>query len=88
MEYLRAKIVNARFYATHLLPRAAGYLPGVTAGSALLDEATVDERLAGLERRLREIEPGGKLYGHLFDDVLALKYLHQRYTNYLRWLTQ
>jgi hypothetical protein len=42
VEYLRAKIVNARFYATHLLPRAAGYLPGVTAGSALLDEATVE----------------------------------------------
>jgi hypothetical protein len=51
-----------------------------------LDEATVDERLAGLERRLREIEQGGKLYGHLFDDVLALKYLHQRYTNYRAWL--
>ncbi len=25
-------------------------------------------------------------YGHIFDDVLKLKYLHQRYTNYLRWL--
>jgi hypothetical protein len=22
----------------------------------------------------------------MFDDVLKLKYLHQRYTNYLRWL--
>jgi hypothetical protein len=21
------------------------------------------------------------------DDILKLKYLHQRYTNYLRWLT-
>lgn len=51
-----------------------------------LDEATVDERLADLERRLRTIEQGGKLYGHLFDDVLALKYLHQRYTNYRTWL--
>jgi hypothetical protein len=29
---------------------------------------------------------GRKLYGHLYDDVLKLKYLHQRYTNYLRWL--
>ena len=27
-----------------------------------------------------------KLYGHLYDDLLKLKYLHQRYTNYLRWL--
>jgi MoxR-like ATPase len=22
----------------------------------------------------------------MYDDVLELKYLHQRYTNYLRWL--
>jgi MoxR-like ATPase len=22
----------------------------------------------------------------LYDDLLKLKYLHQRYTNYLRWL--
>jgi MoxR-like ATPase len=51
-----------------------------------LDEATVDARLAGLERQLRDIEKGGKMYGHLFDDVLALKYLHQRYTNYRTWL--
>lgn len=51
-----------------------------------LDEPTVDVRLADLERQLVEIEKGGKLYGHLFDDVLALKYLHQRYTNYLAWL--
>jgi hypothetical protein len=24
--------------------------------------------------------------GHLYDDLLKMKYLHQRYTNYLRWL--
>ena len=29
---------------------------------------------------------GKKLYGHLYDDLLKLKYLHQRYTNYLAWL--
>ena len=51
-----------------------------------LDVATVEARLAGLERQLKQIESGGKLYGHLFDDVLALKYLHQRYTNYRTWL--
>jgi MoxR-like ATPase len=51
-----------------------------------LDEPTVALRLAELERQLSEIEKGGKLYGHLFDDVLALKYLHQRYTNYRTWL--
>jgi len=51
-----------------------------------LDERTVDQRLAAIEGALRKIEKGGKLYGHLFDDVLALKYLHQRYTNYRAWL--
>jgi MoxR-like ATPase len=51
-----------------------------------LAEREVVARLAGIERALREIEQGGKLYGHLYDDVLALKYLHQRYTNYRAWL--
>ena len=35
---------------------------------------------------IAELSRGKKLYGHLYDDVLVLKYLHQRYTNYLRWL--
>ena len=30
---------------------------------------------------------GRKLYGTVYDDVIALKYVHQRYTNYLAWLT-
>ena len=51
-----------------------------------LDEATVDARLASLEQHLRSLEKGAKLYGHLYDDVLAVKYLHQRYTNYRAWL--
>ena len=51
-----------------------------------LEEPEVDQRLAVIERALRAIEKGGKLYGHLFDDVLTLKYLHQRYTNYRTWL--
>jgi len=33
-----------------------------------------------------ELVKGRKLYGHLYDDLLKLKYLHQRYTNYLHWL--
>jgi len=49
-------------------------------------EPAVRERLAAIERTLDEWSRGRKLYGHLFDDVLKLKYLHQRYTNYLRWL--
>jgi hypothetical protein len=30
---------------------------------------------------------GTKLYAHVQNDVLKLKYYHQRYSNYLRWLT-
>jgi MoxR-like ATPase len=51
-----------------------------------LGEEVVDSRLATIERSLRELEAGGKLLGPIYDDVLALKYLHQRYTNYRAWL--
>jgi MoxR-like ATPase len=43
-------------------------------------------RLVKIERLLTEWSKGRKLYGHIYDDVLKLKYLHQRYTNYLKWL--
>ncbi|MEN3333293.1 MAG: MoxR-like ATPase, partial [Blastocatellia bacterium] len=43
-------------------------------------------RLVKIERTLADWSKGRKLYGHLFDDILKLKYLHQRYTNYLKWL--
>ncbi|MGC3999532.1 MAG: AAA family ATPase [Anaeromyxobacter sp.] len=56
------------------------------AGLDGLEERTVRQRLAAIERTLKGWSTGRKLYGHLFDDLLALKYLHQRYTNYLRWL--
>lgn len=49
-------------------------------------EAETRARLAGIERLIAEWAKGRKLYGHLYDDLLRLKYLHQRYTNYLRWL--
>ncbi len=52
-----------------------------------LSEAEVRRRLAAIERIIGEQAKGRKLYGHLYDDLLKLKYLHQRYTNYLRWLT-
>jgi MoxR-like ATPase len=51
-----------------------------------LSESEARARLVKIERLLKEWSRGRKLYGHVFDDVLALKYLHQRYTNYLRWL--
>ena len=52
---------------------------GVTETSALAE-------MAKIERVLGELARGHKLYGPLFDDALLLKYLHQRYGNYLRWL--
>lgn len=52
-----------------------------------VDEATVRKRLVDIERVVQEWSRGRKLYGHVYDDLVKLKYLHQRYTNYLRWLT-
>lgn len=51
-----------------------------------LDETEVRARLVRIERVLGEWGRSTKLYGHLYDDLLTLKYLHQRYTNYLSWL--
>ena len=39
-----------------------------------------------IESLISGIAKQGKLYGRHFDDLLALKYLHQRYTNYVSWL--
>jgi hypothetical protein len=49
-------------------------------------ENEVRNRLAAIERTLATWAKGRKFYGHMYDDVLKLKYLHQRYTNYLKWL--
>jgi MoxR-like ATPase len=51
-----------------------------------MTEKEARSRLVKIERLLSDWSKGGKLYGHLFDDILKLKYLHQRYTNYLKWL--
>jgi MoxR-like ATPase len=51
-----------------------------------LGEASARSQLAKIERLIGEWAKGRKLYGPLYDDILMLKYLHQRYTNYLRWL--
>ncbi|MBX7214169.1 MAG: AAA family ATPase [Thermoflexales bacterium] len=50
-------------------------------------EADVRARLVKIERLLGEWSKGRKMYGPMFDDALKLKYLHQRYTNYLAWLS-
>lgn len=49
-------------------------------------EKQVKAQLVKIERVLADWAKGRKFYGHMFDDVLKLKYLHQRYTNYLKWL--
>jgi len=51
-----------------------------------LSEREVRRALTRIERRINEIAEARKLYGHIYEDLLKLKYLHQRYTNYLRWL--
>lgn len=43
-------------------------------------------RITAIESQIAVIAKQGKLYGRHYDDLLALKYLHQRYTNYLLWL--
>jgi MoxR-like ATPase len=56
------------------------------AGLDGLDEREVRGRLTRIERLIAERIQGRKLYGPLYDELLHLKYLHQRYTNYLAWL--
>ncbi len=51
-----------------------------------LSEGNTRKRLAAIERLIENRVKGQKLYGHVYDDLLKLKYLHQRYTNYLHWL--
>jgi MoxR-like ATPase len=51
-----------------------------------LSEREVRARLTTIQRTISTLLAGKKLYGHLYDDLLKLKYLHQRYTNYLRWV--
>lgn len=51
-----------------------------------VSERETRARLAKIEKLIGERVKGRKLYGHLYDDLLKMKYLHQRYTNYLMWL--
>ncbi len=50
-----------------------------------LDGVEVMRRLTAIESQIRAVADAGKLYGRHFDDLTALKYLHQRYTAYLAW---
>ena len=62
-----------------MLAEAAQGLDGVAA-------VEVSRRLTVVETEIARIAATGKLYGRDYDDLLALKYLHQRYSNYRRWL--
>ncbi len=55
-------------------------------GLESLDEREVRNRLVKIERVLTDWSRNRKVYGSTFDDILTLKYMHQRYTNYLKWL--
>lgn len=44
------------------------------------------QRITAIETQLQAIAETRKLYGRHFDDIATLKYLHQRYCGYLRWL--
>jgi MoxR-like ATPase len=52
-----------------------------------VSEAEVRQRLNAIETQLTALAKGTKLYAHVQADTLKLKYYHQRYSNYLRWLT-
>ena len=56
------------------------------AGLEGLSAKETRERMIQIERQLESLAGQRKMYGHIFDDVLKLKYLHQRYNNYLRWV--
>ncbi|RAW00361.1 AAA family ATPase [Pseudochryseolinea flava] len=46
----------------------------------------IEKRLLEIEKQLYTWSQDKKLYGFRADDILKLKYLYQRYTNYRRWL--
>ncbi len=48
----------------------------------------VEKRLHKIEELMQIFVKSKKLYGYQFDDILKLKYLHQRYINYKAWLEQ
>lgn len=53
-----------------------------------VSRADAAARLAQIESLLGVIARIGKLQGWQYADVLTLKHLHQRYTNYLAWLAR
>lgn len=52
-----------------------------------VSEQEVRKQMAAIESHLQQLAGATKLLAHVHNDVLKLKYYHQRYSNYLRWLT-
>jgi hypothetical protein len=77
-EYDRAGL-DKKDSVGEMLEKFGRGLDGVTQNDA-------ESVLQQIEKMLGSISAGRKLYATTFDDVLTLKYLHQRYTNYLAWL--
>ena len=46
----------------------------------------VEAEMIKIERLMEELVKNRKFHGYMFDDILKLKYLYQRYSNYLRWI--
>ena len=61
-------------------------LTELEAGLDGLEATEVSTRLRRIESILRGWEQATKLHGNTCEDALALKYAHQRYSSYLRWL--
>jgi len=51
-----------------------------------MSKNAVEEQLLKIEKQMEQYVKNKKFHGYMFDDILNLKYLHQRYSNYLRWL--
>ncbi|GAA3920251.1 AAA family ATPase [Litoribacillus peritrichatus] len=51
-----------------------------------VSQKQAQKRLNRIESEISKLIHGKKMYGHIYEDVVKLKYLHQRYTNYLKWL--
>ncbi|PKL41530.1 MAG: ATPase [Candidatus Riflebacteria bacterium HGW-Riflebacteria-1] len=51
-----------------------------------ISKAEVEKRMNAIEKQITKMAKSGKIYGHMADDILKLKYFHQRYNNYRRWL--
>jgi MoxR-like ATPase len=49
-------------------------------------ETEVRKQLNAIEGQFAQLAKATKLYAHVQNDILKLKYYHQRYSNYLRWL--